>query len=168
MKSLKIVLTKRKSKFNLLSLLIRLIERTEFSHAAIVFQNSTGRQLIYEASGFSVKFKNLKMFLDDNVVIKKYHIQVEEDVLQNIIDICLDHLGRPYSMKSLIGLLLVRLGLFKVNIFADGSDSFVCSELVAYLLAEIKDEDNHMTNFDGVGLRELNYIIVDLALVGEN
>ena len=167
MKKIKVVLSKRRNKLNLISLIIRLIEKTHFSHAAIVFENHTGRQLIYEASGLSVKFKTLKMFLKENEILAKYELEIEDDVAQNIIDICLDHLGRPYSIKSLFGLLLVRLGITKTNKFADGNDSFVCSELVAYLLAEVSEDNSFRDNFDNVGLRELSQILMDLALTGE-
>lgn len=164
MKKITVVLTKRKNNFNLLSWIIRFIEHTEFSHIGFVITNSTGRKFIYEASGFTVKFNNYNLFNDVNLYIKQYELELSSEQQQKFIDICLDNLGRPYSIKGLIGLLFVRLFKLKSNPFKDQADSFVCSELAAFIIKEFYPEALYNYDLDTVGLKEIDRIIKTIAL----
>ncbi len=166
MKNIRVCFTVRKSKLNVLSFLIRWFEGTTFSHSNIIFTNKTGRHLVYEASGFpgNVKFDNLKNFLFKNEIISAFELKLSDEQAQKFLDILLDNLGRPYSTMGLIGMALVRIFSLKKNPFSDGRDAFVCTELVAFVLAEFFPEHMERVNLDTVGLKELEFLVSNLAL----
>jgi len=165
-KNIKICFTTKKSKFNILSHIIKLFEGTKFSHSNILFTNRTGRHLVYEASGFpgSVKFDNLRNFLLKNEIITAFELELTDAQAQDLLDILLDNLGRPYSFMGLCGMAFVRLFSLKNNPFSDGREAFVCTELVAFILTEFFPESLDRVNLDTVGLKDLEFLVSNLSL----
>lgn len=126
-------------KFHVLSWIIKNVEHTDFSHVYIkIFSRSLDRYLVYQASGLAVNFCGQDTFYAHNRDIAEFAIPVTPEQKVEVLKKCVDLAGKPYGMKSLIGIGLVRLaGLvgWKIrNPFADGSKTYVCSECAATLL----------------------------------
>lgn len=134
--------------FNILSELIKAAEHTKFSHVYVKFYSaSLDRWLIYQASGLVVNFVGEEHFLEKNKVIAEFKTAVTPEQKTEVLQLAVDLAGRPYGMKDLIGIGLVRLAaLFKKKIknpFEDGTKAYICSELGATILVKlgVKIED---------------------------
>jgi len=131
-------------KFNLFSEGIKWIEGTDFSHAYVRFYSeSTQRNLYYQASGLYVNFTNDEHFKSVSKIIHEYEIEVTEEQYVQVMQFCIDNVSKPYSMKEIFGILVYRT-LGKKIIDSDKTDTFICSELVGYILHILKiigDED---------------------------
>lgn len=129
-------------KFHILSWLIQKIDRTEFSHVYLkIHSKSIQRDLIYQASGLSVNFCGIRIFNDKNESIIEFIIIITPEEKIEILKLAVDLAGKPYGMKELIGIGIVRfLGLFNKKIknpYADGSKTYICSELAATILLKL-------------------------------
>lgn len=128
--------------FNLLSWLIKTVERTKFSHAYVQWYSaSADRYLIYQASGLTVNFCGMDIFYKKNIDVAQFTIPITAAEKKQIIQMAIDLAGKPYGMKDLFGIAWVRfMGLFgkKVkNPFSDGAKTYICSELAATILTKI-------------------------------
>jgi len=128
--------------FNLLSWVIKKVERTDFSHVYVkIFSKSLDRYLVYQASGLAVNFCGQDTFYAHNKDVAEFAIAVTPEQKIEVLKKCVDLAGKPYGMKDLIGIGLVRLaGLIRWKIrnpFADGSKTYICSETAATILVVI-------------------------------
>lgn len=128
--------------FNILSEIIKKVEHTDFSHVYIkLFSTSLDRYLIYQASGLSINFCGQATFYEKNKDIAQFLIAVTAEQKKAMLQLAVDLAGKPYGMKDLIGIGLVRFLAFfgkKIkNPFADGSKTYICSELAATLLVQL-------------------------------
>lgn len=113
------------SKFKIVSWIIQKWQKTEFSHAYIKFYSQKyDRHMIYEASHTTVHFEELNNWLERNTVVKEFDIGDEKR--DHVIIFAIDNCNKPYSLRSLIGVLFG-----KPNFGKDGNNAFICSELVA-------------------------------------
>lgn len=96
------------------------------------------RKLIYQASGGKVNFMGEDLFHEDNVVVKEYIIEIPDEKYIAMMQFAIDNSGRHYGIKQAFGMAIVRLaeifGVKITNPFRDGVNTFVCSELGAYVL----------------------------------
>lgn len=125
--------------FHILPWIIRKAEHTDFSHVYIkIFSKSLDRYLVYQASGLVVNFCGQDTFYAHHKDVAEFAIPVTPEQKIEILKRCVDLAGRPYGIKSLIGIGLVRLAAFigwKIrNPFMDGSKTYICSEIAATLL----------------------------------
>lgn len=135
----------RYSKFNLFSrffsFLIRLFERSEFSHVYIKwYSNKLNRYLIYHASATGVNFIGQEIFNQKSIVIHEFEIESDEDTLNKTKQFAIDNCGKSYGFLNLIGIGIVRIfyifGINFKNFLSDSDKTFICSELVAKILKE--------------------------------
>lgn len=133
MKKITVGLSKRTS-FNIFSLGIELFQRTKYSHAYIKLHlDDINRDCIYQASGLAVNFSNMEKFDAVETVIHEWDIEVTDEMFNQIMGFCFDELGKPYDIKMIIGIIFNTL--FGWKLFnSDGLNSFICSELVGYVL----------------------------------
>ena len=129
-------------KFSILSSLIKCIEGTKFSHVYLKFESkSINRKLIYQASGLTVNFCGNDIFYSKNKDIAQFVIPVTEEEKIKILQKCVDLCGKPYGIKELFGLGLVKIcaiyGKKIKNPFQDRSRTYICSELIATILMTI-------------------------------
>lgn len=129
-------------KFGILSTTIRKIERTEFSHVYFkIFSKSLDRYLIYQASGLQVNFVGEDNFHSKNKTIASFIIPISTERKIKFLQKAIDLAGRPYGIKQIFGMGLVRfLYIFNYkaqNPYADGSHTYVCSELAAEHLNDL-------------------------------
>ena len=133
----KIGFSKPKSKFAILSYLIRLVDRVPFSHCYVRWETSVGIDIIYEASKTNVKFRNAKYFLEEVDVVKEFSFSLTKDTYKQVLFTCLSYAGAPYSMRQLLGLGIYKLFGVKIKPLLNDSSAFVCSEIASVVVEDI-------------------------------
>lgn len=122
-----------------LSSLIRLVERTPYSHVAIkVHSDKLDRSLIYQANGHGVWFIGEPAFLEKNIIIDEFVFDITEEQKTSLLQFAIDNSGKSYGLLHLLGIgyqyLTAMFGNRMPNPFKDGSQSYICVELVAEAL----------------------------------
>lgn len=150
--------SRSKLKFAPISWLIRLCEKTNFSHSYIKIKSeSLDRELIYQANGSGVYFIGKQAFeeLNESVIEFKFNISEEEKI--RILRWAVDSSGKKYSKTQLLGVGIKRLfKFFGINIknpFGNENKAYICTELVAEatkIFGSFQYED-----LDSIGLNEL-------------
>lgn len=132
-KTITIGFSKPKNKtLPILSWLIRLFLKTEYSHVYLQFYSeSINREIIYEAVGKGVRFIGLKRWKLQAQEVLSYTINIKECNRTELIQWCVDNAGHSYSFWQNIGILISSLLNTKNNIFTKGKN---CSELIAKIL----------------------------------
>jgi hypothetical protein len=122
--------------FPVFSWAIRLFEKTKYSHVRLRWDSVTGEQLIYEASGSSVKligrYANAKHPVD---VVHSYEFSLTREQYRKMIGL-FRYAGADYGVWQILGIAIAKLCGLKKNPFASGKYSQVCSELVGYFFTE--------------------------------
>lgn len=119
--------------FPLFSWLIRLIQKTDYSHYAIIPEHDQNSVVDSRIDG--VKVRDRKEFFEHYTVLKSWHVK---SMHKSKWDAWLGvHLGKKYSMWQNIGFALRFLGIVKSNPFGKGDRELVCSELIAVYLAAV-------------------------------
>jgi hypothetical protein len=141
-------------KQTIFSSLIKLFLRTKYSH---IYLERTSEFLdvtyIYQASGLSVNFENAEYFKQKNHVVSEFEFEVPAEVYNKIISAAMKKAGRPYGIKQVFGIAWTFICPGKVkNPFADGSYSYICSELIAELLdiAGIVNKNSWSKSMDSI------------------
>lgn len=122
-----VIFTKPKSKWNIFSRFVRLIERSEFSHVAFYFYN---QNIVVHSTHYRLNAESISLFTDKNQIMK--HICVELDSYRSykLKRFIYENLGKKYGYLTILGVLISRI--FKIkNPLADGDKTFFCSEMVA-------------------------------------
>jgi len=150
-------------KANIFSSLIKYFQKTKYSHIRLRWTNSTGREVIYEASGTEIKFLGtIAQKQRSNKILKTYKIELNRDEYRSLIDVCMELAGIKYGKNQVVGILLVNLFNLKTNPFSDGRKSQVCSELVARILEKVKNY--HIAyDLDIAGPREIDLTLEELS-----
>jgi hypothetical protein len=138
MSQVHILFSTQKAKVSFSSL-IRLVERTPYSHVSILIKSDKlDRNLIYQANGHGVWFIGEPAFLDKNLVVDEFCFPLTEDQKTKLLQFAIDNSGKAYSFLQLIGIgckyVGKLLGLNCKNPFSDGNDRYICVELVAEAL----------------------------------
>lgn len=137
MYTLRIGFSKPKRWFTPLSWIIRLVECTSYSHVFLRWENSQQVDIVYEASGARVRFINGEIF--DELAETKYQFEYEmnREQYRKLIRFCMENVGTEYGVMQIIGIALVRIGIWKKNHWGEGKSAQVCSETVAYAIREV-------------------------------
>jgi hypothetical protein len=102
---------------------------------------SLQRDLVYEASEFSVHFKNYEMTKKKSKIIKEYVLIISDLAKIRSLQFAIDNLGKPYGWLELFGFAWVcfcdKLGIKVQNPLGDKARSYICSELVVDILEEL-------------------------------
>lgn len=121
-----------------LSRLIRWVEGTDYSHVRLCWTNSVGIEIVYEASGSSVKFKGPLAQQSHPVhVIRSYKLEISKEQYKKLVVLCMKNAGVDYGIMQLIGIGVARLFGLKHNPFSRGQKRQVCSEVVGRFLQEV-------------------------------
>jgi hypothetical protein len=131
----------RPKKKKILSSLIMAVEQTNYSHVYVKFYSKTyDRYLIYQASGTQVNFVGSCLFDNKNEVVQEFNISVDSSSFKEMITFCIDNAGVAYGVKQLAGIAIVKFGKFigknLSNPWRDNKQTYVCSELVGYILKD--------------------------------
>lgn len=139
---LQVGFSKPKRRCPVLSWAIRLVEKTDYSHVFIRWKSDwLEREIVYEAAGAMVSFKEGKRFNKKSEIVHLYEIECSDASRKRVIQFAMDNSGAPYGVKQLLGLGWVRLmRAFNKDVrnpFSDGKATWVCSELVSEVLREL-------------------------------
>lgn len=131
----------RPRKKSLLSTCIMAVEQTNYSHVYVRLYSATyERDLVYQASGLAVNFVGLEHFMDHNLVVDEFEFEISDSAYKKMMQFAIDNAGRPYGGKQLVGMGIRKLGLWAgtgwKNPWADGHQTYVCSELAAYIIKD--------------------------------
>lgn len=129
--------TRPKKWFAPFSWAIRAVEGTSYSHVRLQWKSTSGEQLIYEASGSSVKligrYANAK---HPAKVVHSYPFELTPEQYRKMISL-FRYADVSYGVWQVLGILMVKMGLCKDNPFSKGKYQQVCSELVGHFLQEV-------------------------------
>lgn len=138
MKKLVVGFSKPKGRFMILADLIRWIQDTPYSHVFFKIENDNLRNhLFYHASGSKVNFMGTNLFFSKNIPIKMFEFEIDEQAFYKFLDAAIDRVGMKYSLLQLVGFPIATLFRLKRNPF--GKKGYVCSELVAEVLKEVRN-----------------------------
>lgn len=132
------------------SWLIRLFQKTEYSHVYLKFHSeSLDRELIYEAVGGGVRFVGQKVWESHAVEVKSYLIEVKPENKKILLQYCIDNAGIEYGTMQNLGIFLSSILGSKKNLSEKGKN---CSEVVGEILKLegyiIKKDSNLLTPKD--------------------
>lgn len=119
---------------------------TNYDHVYVKFHSDYyDRDIIYQASSVMINFMGTKVFENDNIIVKEFSVDMTSDTKRDLMKFAIDNAGKPYSMKEVLGLAIVRiaelLGKKIENPFKTGTDEYVCSVLGAYILENFGGTD---------------------------
>lgn len=171
MESIFIGFSKPKAIFVPYSWIIRLLQRTKYSHVYIRIPSlSLQRDLIYQASGSKVNFVGLKKFNDEEITVKEYSLQISSEIKTKILQYAIDNSGAKYGIISAIGVAWIIINSWfnrKItNPFKDGQKTFFCDELAGYIIEEIGIDIPF--NPENVGPKEIDQFLNDLTISNPN
>jgi hypothetical protein len=146
MKTITIGLSTTK-KFNCFSWAIKKLLKTPYSHAYLrLHDDLTNNDMIYQASGLHVNFENINDFINNEIIVKEFPLQVDDDTYTKIISFCEQKVGKPYAIRNIFAIFIYMITGKKL-LKGDGSNKFICSELVGGVL-EICGLVNKATDLD--------------------
>ncbi len=110
---------------------------TDYSHCYIKFHSkSLDRDIVYQASGLQVNFIG-NLFFEDHVhVIKEFEIEITDKDYRKIMQLSVDNAGKPYSLMQILGMLYAEIFGTMPEVFKDGDQKYICSELVGEILVK--------------------------------
>jgi hypothetical protein len=126
-KDLKIVFTKSKKEFPILSWLIMLWTNKPYSHVAREVPRRDWGSAFYQASDGNVNYEFESVFYEKHQIVKEYILQVDPILELSIRKACWEDCGKKYGFLQNLGILLVDFGFFKDTPWKDGRN---CSELI--------------------------------------
>jgi len=127
---------------NAFSRLIMWMTNSTISHTYIRLSDT----IVYQASGLSVNETTYEDFLSYETVVKEMQVSISDEQFVKGEAFRLASLGKPYSLKEILGfalvLLMKRFGKKVANPLKDGDHAYVCVKLVAtYIGADDSGEN---------------------------
>lgn len=132
----------KKHLFPIFSWLIRLFEGTSYSHVYVKWHSrGADTNVLYEASGSSVKFLGEKVYNDRIQPIHEYEVTISSETYKKLLKFCMENAGINYGIKQVFGIALVKIFKLKKNPFSDNKKSQICSELIGHILEDVLGRD---------------------------
>lgn len=147
--------------FPIFSWLVRLFEWTRYSHVRIRWVNSVGKELIYEASGSSVKMIGSYAVQQNPILVNVHHtyeFELDREQYRKLISL-LDYAYVHYGAWQIVGIAAAKLFGLKKNPFPNGKRTMICSELVAHFLNNVVGIEIPSEEFDLIGPRRIKEIL---------
>ena len=119
--------------------LLKFWMNADFSHAYIKFNISEiNREVVYHAAHGMVHFKNYEHFLEDNVAVHEFELEITDELYYKLLDKCIDLAGVKYAVSELVTIFLYDLlNNIGIKITTYNGKGYICSELVAEFLEEL-------------------------------
>ena len=154
----RIEFTRPKGKFlPIFSWAVRLIEGTPYSHVRIRWQSTSGEELVYEASGSSVKLLGSYSGMVDKAEVLAVHtFYLDSDQYKKLIRL-FRYAGVKYGVIQIFGIALARLLRLKKNPLSKGKSIQVCSELAGLFISDVLGVD--VPNLDLIGPRGIKELL---------
>lgn len=137
------------------SWLIRKFQGTPYSHVLLSWHSTTGVDIVYEASGHSVRFLGPIATEGRYTVHKSYTLTVTPEQYRELIRICMTYAGVDYGILQILGIAIAHWVGMDKNPLSRGDKSQVCSELVGRVLEEALGLHTGL-NLDIIGPKELD------------
>jgi len=139
---------------------------TPYAHVYIkIYSSKYDRQLIYQASHMTVNFMSPSIFMEENIIVDEFDLEIENANYIKMMQFAIDNVGKPYGVKEAFGLAIVRiadlLGKKIKNPFRDGGKTYVCCELGGHIAANYASV-GISTDFDDLNPKELYEILRNL------
>lgn len=132
MQQIVIGFSKSSKKLAVLSWLIRLYQKTPYSHTYLRFYSETlNRTLVYEAVGSGLRFVGNWQWKKEAKEVYSFTIDVKKCNYVSMLQYCVDHAGTDYGFMQNVGVLIARIFGMKSNPFRKGKN---CSEVIAEIL----------------------------------
>jgi uncharacterized protein YycO len=124
--------------FPIFSYAIKQAYNTKYSHTYLKFRSeSIDRDIIYESVGVGVRFIGSTEWENHAEVIEEFQLTVTDEQYIKTMQFCVDHAGKKYGKKQVIGIYIAKLFRMKKNIFKNDDDEQICSEIVGRLLSDL-------------------------------
>lgn len=128
---------------------IQLIENRPYSHVYIKYIDElTGDAMVFQASHGDVNVVPESRFLEKNIIVEEYEMEVSEEVYLRIRKKMNSLLGLQYSFIQILNITVQKIFKSKdIKLVVNGDKQFICSELGFVLLEEaypkvIADQDS--------------------------
>jgi uncharacterized protein YycO len=135
-----------------------------------VHSDKYDRDLIYQASHLMVNFMGLAVFESENIIVKEFVLELSENSRDKVMKFAIDNVGKPYDIKGVFGLAIVRffelLGKKIKNPFKSTGSSYYCSELVAQILSDMGE--NIQGDISDLSPRDIYYYVTNLLKQADN
>lgn len=133
----------RPTKWKPFSWLIMTAYGTPYDHVYVRWYSAKlERDIVYQASGTMVNFMG-QQFFNNNVIVDEFEVPITPEHKLALIQFAMDNAGKPYGVKNCFGLAWVRIcqmfGKKVSNPFKPDGNTYVCSELAAYVLQEFEN-----------------------------
>lgn len=116
------------------SQLIKTSESRPYSHVFIRYTSqSTGMEIVAQASHGCINLMNYDRFLTVNTLVKEYSFEISEDEFKFMLNYIESNLGTTYSKVQIVLLGIKKLLGIEVNIHNKDA-AFICSEFIARIL----------------------------------
>lgn len=140
MKQITIGFSRACTTFPIFSWLIMLVQKTPYSHVYIKYQDDyLGQPMYFQASHTLVNSMSESVFLAQETVIQEFTFNVSDASFKSTLLNAANQAGKPYGVMEILGLSLVEialaLGIKMQNPAKDAGTTWVCDQLVAYLLS---------------------------------
>lgn len=137
MKKLIVGFSHSTKEFSPFSKLIRMWDRTPYSHVYFQFETTKNKiEIVYQASSVMLNYMSKDVFLTKNAIVSQFELYITEEQYNLIMLNCMKSAGLEYSIKQIFGLLIARAFNLKSNPLSD-EKRYVCSEWVAEQLQNI-------------------------------
>lgn len=111
---------------------------TEYSHAYVRYKDNQDRDIVFQAAHGTVHPILFENFIKENKVIQEFTIEFTNEEYEKLRTYCYEKMGEKYAYLDLI-VIFAHDCLKKIGIsFNDDVSGFVCSELAASILIDIK------------------------------
>jgi hypothetical protein len=131
MKSIIVGFSRSRSIFKIGSKIIQEVEKRDFSHVFIRYtEETTGIELVSQASHGYVNQVNFDLFGIDNIIVKEYKIICTDEQFLDMLKFTYKNIGKIYS-KLEICLIAIKK-LFGIQLyFKNNDEEFICSQWAA-------------------------------------
>ena len=142
--------------FKIGSSLIRLFEKSDFSHIYIKMEPSEKSKLpfskVFQASHGDVNCMEFEVFKSKNKIIHEYEIIITDKEYYDVATWLWLQLGKPYGFAQLVAIA------FNNNFLGNNDNKFICSELAGMVLRDYLGY-NINDNLDYIGLNDIKDIL---------
>lgn len=111
-------------------------EKRNYSHASTMYLSpTTNREFVFQASHGKVNLQDNSDFLLNNILVKRYRFNPDDETMKKLLIFINANLGKPYSRVQIIILFFKKLlqvhkwPTFIYNLIKNGDKEEICSEL---------------------------------------
>lgn len=160
MKQIDIVFSKSKKFFPVGSWLIRFWTRKSYSHVSR-YKLIMNESMYFQANEGKVNYEHESIFSTKHEIVKRYCLEVSDELNANMSKECLKQAGQPYAVMQNLGIVLVDIAnFFNIKTKNPWKKGKNCSELLYItILKPLYPELDY--NPDTIKPHHIEYILLD-------